>query len=410
MTLDRVDVFSDIGIMLVCLAIGLGALAALTMLALKSYRLSHPLLGWFGVFLTVKRREQVLLVVLLCRVFVAVSVLFTDAFVSLPMLCYVLLSVTVCAGYRNWKHILFEVLYSVEMTASFYLLQVLKQEAARAQAQSGMGLLIWIAGIFLFGMLAGQFLCGLPKLLSAKEAMEAYQPATEEEKKTEKRMNYLFALPLLFAVLPACMLMQVSYVSCEVPVYQMKEGKAVRYNAGGRVRQGDGNCLLVVDGESVTLDTMPLLFDGKEQMLFTSVYSVVQPTLQLSSRVRAMSVLQKDGENYTIAYDDKEVAVEDFFFFDGKDSYVFPAGTTLQWNEESLTVSSACLVTAKYNQYIAIYEVINGEYRQIPTEEGYCTALLPDRTQVNMSTDIMYRENGQEQMLFMQPSLLSDLE
>ena len=68
MTLDQMDVFSDIGIMLACLAIGLGVLAALTLIALRSYRLSHPMLGWFGVFLTVKRREQILLVVLLCRV------------------------------------------------------------------------------------------------------------------------------------------------------------------------------------------------------------------------------------------------------------------------------------------------------------------------------------------------------
>ena len=51
-----------------------------------------------------------------------------------------------------------------------------------------------------------------------------------------------------------------------------------------------------------------------------------------------------------------------------------------------------------------------GSQHQIPMESGYCTAILADKSVVNLSTDIMYREDGQEQMLFMQPSLLTDLE
>lgn len=410
MTFNRVEVFSDIGILLVCLIVSMGLLAVLTMLALRSYRLSHPLLGWFGVFLTVSRREKALLVFLVCRLPVAVAALFTDAFITVPLLGYIILCVAVCACFRNWKHILFELLYSAEMVAVFWLLQTLKEEAARAQVQFGMNFLVWLTGIFLLGMFAGQFLCAVPKLLSAKGTMESYQPLTTEEKQTEKRMNYLFVLPIVFALVPAIMLSQVSYISCDVPVYQLREGRTIHYEAGGRVRQGDGSCILVQGNKSVPLENSPLFFEGKDQVLFCSVYSVVQPTLQLSSRVRAMSILQRSGDNYSITCDNKEVGVDDFFLFDGKDTYIFPEGTSLQWNEEDLELDSVCMVTVKYNQYIEIFEAANREYLKIPMENGYCMAILPNRSQVNLSTDIMYREYGQEQMLFMQPSLLSDLE
>ena len=410
MVFDRVDVFSDIGILLVCLIVGLGGMAALTMIALRSYRLSHPLLGWFGIFLTARRREKALLVFFICRFPVGMAVLFTDSFVSVPLLCYVFLAVAVCVCLRSRRQLLFEGLYSVEMIAVFWLFQLLKDEATRGQVPFGTGVLVWLAGIFLFGMLIGQFLCAIPKLLSDKKTMEAYQSQTTEEKLTEKRMKYLFVLPLVFIVFPAIMLTRVTYVYCDVPVYQIHDGKTTAYETGGKVRQGEDGCILVQGNQTVPLENSLLLFEEEERLLFCSVYSVVQPTLQLSNRVRTMSVLQREGDGYTITYNGDAVELEDFFLFDGKDTYVFPSGTSLQWEEESLELSTAALVTVKYNQYMEIYVLGSEEQLRIPMESGYCMAVLESRTQVNMSTDIMYREYGQEQMLFMQPSLLSDLE
>lgn len=410
MTFDRVEVFSDIGILLGCLIAGLVLVSVATTLCLRSFRLDHPLLGWLAVFLNTGKRERILFVVLLCRLCVAAAFLFESEFMAVPLFAYLLLCIVLYALSGIVKYILFDLCCSVEVVAGFYCLLYLKGEAGRAQAQYGTGLLILFAAVFFFGFLMIQFIFGLLNLRASATTMEAYQQATASEKTLEKKVWLVLGLPIVFAILPAIMFLRVEHIQADGTVYQFVKGKQISYEGGGKIRRGDNGCLLAQDKETIVLDPSVIYFDGEEKLVFSSVCSVVQPTVQLSNRIQPMSILEKSGDSYSVIYDKKTIGLEDFFFFDGKDTYYFPAGTLLEWEDESYLTQSICMVTAKYGQSIVLYDLSERNYREIPAESGYCTALLADRTSVNLSTDIIYRENGQEQMLFMQPSLLTDLE
>lgn len=410
MTFDRVQVFSDIGILLVCLIVGLVAISVLTIVWLRSFRINHPLLGWFAVFLTTGRRERLLMVVMICRFCTGLALLLDDSFLALPLFVYAFLCIVSYLLSRRPVSIGFDLCCSAELVGCYYVLTLLKAEAGRAQTQYGIGLLVVITAIFLLGFFAIQFVVGLLNMLSPKGELEAFQQPTAEEKELERRAWYVLLLPIVFSILPATMFLQVSYVEADVPVYQYVQGKQIRYEAGGKIRAGDTSAILVQGKENIVLNSSALYFEGEEKMLFPAVCSIVRPSLQASNRIPAMSVLEKEGNRYTVRHEKQTVEVEDFFLFDGKDTYYFPAGTTLQWEDESYVTTSLCLVIAKYNQYITVHDLGEGGYHQIPMESGYCTAILADKSIVNLSTDIMYREDGQEQMLFMQPSLLTDLE
>lgn len=410
MTFDRVEVFSDIGILLGCLIAGLILVSVATTLCLRSFRMDHPLLGWLAVFLTTGKRERILFVVLLCRLCVATAFLFETRFVSVPLFAYLILCVVLYAMSRKIKYILFDLCCSAEVVAGFYCLLFLKDEAERTQAQYGSGLLTLLAAVFLFGFFVVQFIFGLLNLRASAAKMEAYQQATTEENALEKKVWLVLVLPVIFAILPAVMFLQVEYIQTDTTIYQFVKGKQIRYEGGGKIRRGDTGCLLAQEKESIVLDSSVIYFEGEEKLVFSSVCSVVQPTLQLTNRIQPMTVLERNGDSYSVLYDKKTVSLEEFFFFDGKDTYYFPADTLVEWEGESYLTQSICMVTAKYGQYIVLYDLAEQNYREIPVESGYCTALLADRTSVNLSTDIIYRENGQEQMLFMQPSLLTDLE
>lgn len=410
MTFDRVEVFSDIGILLGCLIAGLVLVSVATTLCLRSFRLDHPLLGWLAVFLNTGKRERILFVVLVCRLCVATAFLFESEFMAVPLFAYLLLCIVLYALSGIVKYILFDLCCSVEVVAGFYCLLYLKGEAGRAQAQYGTGLLILFAAVFFFGFLMIQFIFGLLNLRAPAATTEAYQQATASEKTLEKKVWLVLGLPVVFAILPAIMFLRVEHIQADGTVYQFVKGKQICYEGGGKIRRGDNGCLLAQDKETIVLDPSVIYFDGEEKLVFSSVCSVVQPTVQLSNRIQPMSILEKSGDSYSVIYDKKTIELEDFFFFDGKDTYYFPSGTLLEWEDESYLTQSICMVTAKYGQSIVLYDLAERNYREIPAESGYCTALLADRTSVNLSTDIIYRENGQEQMLFMQPSLLTDLE
>ena len=77
-----------------------------------------------------------------------------------------------------------------------------------------------------------------------------------------------------------------------------------------------------------TKKRLVIYFDGEEKLVFSSVCSVVQPTVQLSNRIQPMSILEKSGDSYSVIYDKKTIELEDFFFFDGKDTHLLDTEMT----------------------------------------------------------------------------------
>jgi len=119
-------------------------------------------------------------------------------------------------------------------------------------------------------------------------------------------------------------------------------------------------------------------------------------------------IYEKDGQYY-VSNNGDEVKVSDFFLFDGRDTYVFFEPITINWLNNSLELSPFSYITVKYNQSIQVYDRSTMKFSNIETGSCNVTAKMRCNARINLSTDILQREDGQEQMLFIQPNLLEDL-
>ena len=210
-------------------------------------------------------------------------------------------------------------------------------------------------------------------------------------------------------ILPYIAVFRTGYVELVNQAVQYNDGEVVRYLKGSRITNTEAGCMISNGDESQILLPQPLYEEGG-RVIFTTITSIVRPSLQLSNRINPMDVLEyKDGAYY-VKQNNKTIEVDNFFLFDGKDTYYLTENTTLTFEGQSITLPSFSRVEVKYNQTITIYNYDRNEQSVYGIASGYCIATMPKRGTINLSTDILYRDNGQEQMLFLQPSILSDLE
>ena len=130
----------------------------------------------------------------------------------------------------------------------------------------------------------------------------------------------------------------------------------------------------------------------------------------MTNRINPMCKLEKGTEGFRVTDGERISTVDNFFFFDGLDTYYFPETTTLEWEGERIELSSFSKVEVLFNQTIEIFDYEKELYSVYEGVNGVCIATMQGNERIDLSTDILYRENGEEQMLFSQPTLLPDLE
>lgn len=162
-------------------------------------------------------------------------------------------------------------------------------------------------------------------------------------------------------------------------------------------------------GKMYGLGSSPLYYVNENRMLLPTVTSIVQPKLSLSNRIANMSLLYENSGQYYVENEKSTIKVSDFFLYDGKDTYLFFEPITVTWNKNSVDISPLSYVIVKYNQTINVYDRKKDVYSSIDT--GQCNAMVTMKcgATVNMSTDVLSGEDGQEKMLYLQPNLLEDL-
>lgn len=219
----------------------------------------------------------------------------------------------------------------------------------------------------------------------------------------------LLAAGAVMALIPYYTVNQVDTITVRQEVFQHTSKGRVLYQGDSRVIKSGSRCVLQSSGEMYELDRTPLYFKDEDRLLVTNTVSIVQPVLSLTNRVENMSqVFEQDGMYYVMNGRDT-VKVNDFFLFDGKDTYVFFEPAAVEWNGSTLDISPFSYITVRYNQSIVYYDRETGEYADISTGMSNVSVRMRCGATVNLSTDILYREDRQEQMLFLQPNLLEDL-
>lgn len=158
------------------------------------------------------------------------------------------------------------------------------------------------------------------------------------------------------------------------------------------------------------LSKEPLYFKELQKVLLPCDYELVQPKFFRLNKLPAMTEVEyRDGVVYT-SNGDKGGTFQNIVLFDGEENYLFFDPTTLQWGETEVDITPLSSVTVGDDGSIGIYNYGKEEYLQYQLD-GYqeVKATVNNDMVFNLSRDIWYRSDGQEQILFSEPSLLSEV-
>lgn len=390
---------------ILCLVIGLVAIAVITLLGFSLFRLENPVLGWYALFLNAKRRTTWIVSLGLLRTFYITSLIWlTKSFQLTHVLVYVLIAVCIWGIVLRFEFVLYDAVYSVGVLGIAYLLHLIHKELGKVQVPDGMGVLfVAFAALIL--------IAGIGQLFFTVNAVAPKSDVKTEVDRKIKLASYII-LPVLFLVLivPYFMLTHITSISLKSGGIQFVNGEARSIEAGSKITQTEEGCMVSVGDSSYLLLGTPVYDKSDGSVIFTEYCSIIRPKLQMTNRISPMSKLVTSTNGFQIKSGNRNSSVENFFLFDGLDTYYFPETTTLQWDEETIELSSFSKVDVLYNQRIEIFDYETESYTVYDGINGMCIATMKGNEKINLSTDILYRENGEEQMLFLQPMLLPDLE
>lgn len=390
---------------ILCLVIGLLVVTVITLAGFSLFGFEHPFLGWYALFLNDKRKRTIAFSVSLVRMlYLGAMVGMARSFGLTYVLVYVLFTVVLWGTILRLSYILYDFFYCVGLLGIVYLLALMHKEFRKVQVQPGMGVLTVLFSLLLLVAAVGQFFVSLNGIIPKSVNV------TERDMQVRKWSRMILPCLFLVFVFPYLALNHTDSITLEQGGIQFVNGETITVAQGSKITHTDNGCMVANDTESFLLAETPLYDSANDRVIFTEYCSVVQPKIQMINRVSPMCILEKEGGNFRVVNGERISTIENFFFFDGNDAYYFPENTKLTWGEQTVVLSSFSKVDVTFNQKIQIYEYRSGTYSEYGTAEGFCIATLQSSEQVNLSTDILYRANGDEQMLFMQPMLLNDLE
>lgn len=391
---------------ILCLVIGLLVVAVITLIGFSMFGLEHPFLGWFALFLNEKRRRTILLTVNFLRMFyLGAMVGMAKSFHLTHVLVYVLFTLFVWVVIMDLFYFLYDLLYSTGCMLLSYVMFLIYGELAKIQPPKGMGVLLVVFACLLITAAVGQFFVAVYSLTFKEK---------NKVKTDHKIIKWsLGILPCLFVVLilPYYIITHTNSLELGNGAFYLTDGQKTELAAGSKVtKTDDGRCMVSDSSTSFLAEKTPIYDGSNNRVIFTDYYSIVRPRLQTTNRVSPMSVLEKEDGTFRVRNGELVTEVNNFFFFDGNDTYYFPEQTVLAFGEEQVEITSFTRVEVSYNQKVEIYNYEKQLLSVYEGVEGFCIATLFGSEQLNLSTDILYRENGDQQMLFMQPTLLQELE
>ncbi len=223
------------------------------------------------------------------------------------------------------------------------------------------------------------------------------------------QMAGLLFIGICMTLLPSYFMNRIDTKVIRQNLFQYTEQGRVDFTGLSRVTKSGTASVIENKGIITHLADTPLYYSEEQKILLPGVVSIIQPRLSLTNRIASLSCLyEKDGKYY-VENEKNVIRVTDFFLFDGKNTYLFFEPVTITWGDMSLELSPFSFIEVRYNRSIYVFDRLTESYAQIMTGMNEVTTTISGGVTINLSADIISRENGQEQMLFLQPNLLEDL-
>jgi len=194
-------------------------------------------------------------------------------------------------------------------------------------------------------------------------------------------------------------------------LYQYFLGNRYVYSGSKMCYRVKNGYIMELNGEKFLLESSPMYFAKSRKILLPADYVMVQPKLFEMNKLPAMTEVSQDANAIYTSIDKKKRSYTDLFLFDGKGTYLFFNETEISWNGKTEEIPPFSHVTVEEDGTIGIYRYDTGKYENYYAD-GYkqVIAVINNETKINLSADVYYRRDGQEQILFSKPSVLAEAE
>jgi hypothetical protein len=193
-------------------------------------------------------------------------------------------------------------------------------------------------------------------------------------------------------------------------LYNYDIGYRFDYPGDSKLLKTEQGIVLENEGNEILLEPVPLYYKDQERVLLPMVMVACCPSENRFGRVDYFTELSKNEHGILIKNGKRKISMSGGFLHDGKDLYLFLEKTTVKWQDKHVILEPFSYAIVIYNQRLELYP---SQVEECLLEDtGVCKVMAETESgySINLSTDILCRADGSEQMLFSQPSTIKEIE
>lgn len=193
-------------------------------------------------------------------------------------------------------------------------------------------------------------------------------------------------------------------------LYLYDTGYRFDYPGPSQIHKTEEGMMLNNKGTEIFLQMGPLYYKDQERMFLPMVMVACCPSDNKFGRLDYFTEVYQDQNGVYAQRGYHHIPLHNGFLHNGADLYIFLENTTIKWQEKSVALEPFSYAIVIYNQRLEIYSAKDGEC--VLEDTGVCKVIAETTSgyKIDLGTDILYRADGNEQMLFAQPSTLKELE
>lgn len=224
--------------------------------------------------------------------------------------------------------------------------------------------------------------------------------------KTKKEKSSLWSILLIcvgLVALVAVYIFQVDSRTIHADLYRYAAGQRFDYQDTSKVIKTKKGFVLKNGEKEQWLDAAPLYYQDQERIFLPKVMAAYCPFAHKFGKLDYFSEIYKDETGVFVQNGSQKIPLPNGFLYDGSDLYLFMEKTIVQWNDEVVMLEPFSYAVVLYNRRLELYSVQNGKC--VLADTGICKVMAKTESgySVNLSTDILYRVNGNEQVLLAHP-------
>lgn len=193
-------------------------------------------------------------------------------------------------------------------------------------------------------------------------------------------------------------------------LYQYFDNLKLEYTGRIQINKTEGEITKITfEGKTLELDSFPLYYEGKDQLIFPKNMAVVFPLTGLQYKVNFFTLAYKDADE--ICVKDKRLVrrLFDTIIYDGNDLYVTTEDGSVNIGNNSYKVSALSYIEVNtFSQTVNIFDYETKKNTKI--ENVVEDVIITNGNfKVNASLDLMYY-NGKSRLLIKMVDKLKNLE